>query len=149
VVPHHVVQLVFAFIGVWYTYRLGALVCNRSTGVCAAVLLFLSPMFFAQSPMVLGDMPITSLGVASVYYLVSEQPVKYAVTATLLLQTKETALAISVAAALYWFVFRRPSRPHGWQSLLMHGVPLGSLVAFFALEYARTGAFVQASFFDA
>jgi hypothetical protein len=147
VVPHHVLSVVFAAAGVWYTYRLGKLLCNPSTGVCAALLLFFSPMFFAQSSMALADVPMASLGVASAYYMFAERRVAYAVTAVLFLQTKETALAVSVAAAVYWF-FVRPWDGQFWRSVAMHAVPLGSFVAFFALEYAATGSLVQASNLD-
>lgn len=147
IAPHHLVSLLFAFLGVVYTYRLAAHLVDQRTGICAAALLFFSSIFFTQSTMVLGDMPIAALGVMAVYFLVRERPVAYAVAATALLQTKETALAVAVAAAVWWALTvarRHPRRVSWW----MHAVPIGSLLLFFILERVRTGAFIQIATVD-
>jgi hypothetical protein len=104
-------------------------------------------MYYAQSLMVLGDLPVTALGVASVYFLCTQRFWAYIIVATLLLQTKETALAVSAAAALY-DLFRHRIAARRRRSILMHAVPIASLALFFAIEYLATGSFVQASYFD-
>jgi hypothetical protein len=101
-------------------------------------------MFFAQSPMVLGDLPITSLGPMSAFYLFTRQRLAYVLTTVLMVQTKETALATAVAAAIYELFFTR-KETDGWRTFLTHAVPIGSLAAFFGIEYLATGTFVQSS----
>ena len=145
--PHRIVQLGLALIGLWFTYRLGRLLWSQWIGVSAAILLATTPMYFAQSSMVLGDLPITALGVASLYFLFTQRFWAYIIVATLLLQTKETALAVSAAAALY-DLFRHRIAARRRRSILMHAVPIASLALFFAIEYLATGSFVQASYFD-
>jgi hypothetical protein len=113
----------------------------------AAILLATTPMYFAQSLMALGDLPITALGVASVYFLCTRRFWAYIIVATLMLQTKETALAVSAAAALY-DLFRHRIAARRRTAILMHAVPMASLALFFAIEYLATGSFVQASYFD-
>jgi hypothetical protein len=116
-------------------------------GLGAAIFLGTTPIFFAQSVMVMGDLPIASLGVASVYFLLTERFWAYVVIAKLLLQTKETALAVSVAAALY-DLFRHRSEAGRQRVFIKHAFPIASLALFFGLEYFKTGSFVQASYFD-
>jgi 4-amino-4-deoxy-L-arabinose transferase-like glycosyltransferase len=132
--PHRIGQLGFALLGLWFTYRLGRLLWGHWIGVSAAILLAMTPMYFAQSLMVLGDLPVTALGVASVYFLCTQRFWAYIIVATLLLQTKETALAVSAAAALYDLFRHRIAARHR-RSILMHAVPIASFALFFAIEY--------------
>ena len=69
----HGVALVFAVAAVCFTYRLGRLLYDTATGLLAALFLFLSPIFFAQSGMFLGDVPVTALGTMSVYYALRDR----------------------------------------------------------------------------
>src|SRR6516165_6711847 len=65
----HAVAVLFAFCGVWFTYRLGASLDGRMSGALAAAFLFFSPMYFAHSAMALADVPVAGLGVMTVYFL--------------------------------------------------------------------------------
>jgi hypothetical protein len=104
-------------------------------------------MFFAQSPMVLGDLPIASLGAMSAFYLFTRRRLAYVLTTIFMLQTKETALATAVAAAIYEFFFTVKEKD-GRSTFLTHAVPIGTLVAFFGIEFVRARTFKLALYFD-
>ena len=64
----HTLILVYAAAGVVFTYLLAALWFGRAAGVASAALLWLTPIYFAQSAMFLADLPVAALGVATVYF---------------------------------------------------------------------------------
>lgn len=65
----HLYIVSFSFLGVYFTYLLASYLFGRFTGIIFALLLFSSSIYFAQSGMFLGDLPITALGVMTVYLL--------------------------------------------------------------------------------
>src|ERR1051325_5050203 len=94
IVLAHLIAICFAFIGVWFTFLLGRLLYDAKTGFFAALLLFLSPIYFAQSGMFLADMPVAALGVASVYFALRRKFWAYVVSATYMVFIKETSIAL-------------------------------------------------------
>jgi hypothetical protein len=62
-----------AYVGVYYTYRLGALLYGATAGVLAALFLFFNGMYFAQAGMFLADVPVTACGVACVFHAVQRR----------------------------------------------------------------------------
>ena len=143
----HASALLFAYLGVWFTYRLGSHLANPLTGALAAAFLFFSPLYFAQSTMVLADVPVTGLGVMTVYFGVRRRWIAYVLSGTLLVLVKETAVAIVVAVLVYSLVEQRASSG-SWRAGLKYGVPLFAVGAFFAAERVTTGKFVANPFFD-
>ena len=76
------------------TYALARRVTEREPAVWAAALLALSPMFFAQSTMVFLDLPAALFTTLAVIALLDGRMLKFAVTASLMVLTKETAVLL-------------------------------------------------------
>jgi hypothetical protein len=102
----HLIALAFATIAVWFTYCLGSYLCNPATGALAAALLFFSPLYYAQSAMVLGDVPVAALGVMAVYYAFRRRFLLYVLAGVCLVLIKETAIAIIAALVPYFLADR-------------------------------------------
>jgi hypothetical protein len=63
----HLLIAGFAALGVCGTFLLARLLYNEKTAFFSALFLLLSPLYLAQSGMFLADIPVTSLGVLSIY----------------------------------------------------------------------------------
>jgi 4-amino-4-deoxy-L-arabinose transferase-like glycosyltransferase len=143
----HLPMILFAALGVLYTYRLGVLLHGRDVGVGAALLLLSFPLFFAQSGMFLGDVPAAACGVAAVYYYFTGSRYRYLLWATAAVLVKEHAALLIAVMVLYdWCA---PSRKNGTRSgKLVHALPLAILAAFFLAQKLMTGAFLPNPYFN-
>ena len=83
------------------TYALARRVTDREPAAWAAVLLALSPMFFAQSTMVFLDLPAALFTTLAMLALLEEQMVMFAIMASLGVMTKETAVVLLPVAWVY------------------------------------------------
>lgn len=136
----HLFAVIFGFLGLYYTYLLGSHLENRGAGLIAALLLFGTPMYFAQSGMVLGDIPITALGVMSVYYALRRRLGIYLICSIYMVLMKETSIAIVVALVIY--LFRNQRYRNGIiRHILPYGIPLLVLGMFFLWQKMATGFF--------
>jgi hypothetical protein len=135
----HLFILPFGFLGVYFTYRLGARLYGTAAGLYAALALFLAPVYFAQSGMFLGDVPAAALGVTAVYFALDRQLVAYLVTAIALVLVKETGAAIVASLVLYRLLTAgRPVR-QALPDVMTLGVPLAVLGAFQVWQKLTTG----------
>ena len=141
IVLAHLIAICFAFIGVWFTFLLGRLLYDAKTGFFAALLLFLSPIYFAQSGMFLADMPVAALGVASVYFALRRKFWAYVVSATYMVFIKETSIALLVALLLYLFLTTKPKTKNSLFNLLRYTSPLFLIGLFFVWQKLTTGYF--------
>lgn len=143
----HLPMILFAALGVLYTYRLGVLLHGRDVAVGAALLLLSFPLFFAQSGMFLGDVPAAACGVAAVYYYFAGSRFRYLLWGTAAVLVKEhAALLIAVIALHDWCA---PSRKDGTRSgKLVHAFPLAILGLFFLAQKLTTGAFLPNPYFN-
>jgi hypothetical protein len=64
----HLVIFSFAFLGIYFTYRLGKKLFGFSVGLLAALWLFFSPLYFAQAGTMNRDLPFAALLVITMYY---------------------------------------------------------------------------------
>jgi len=143
----HLFAMLFAFLGLLYTYRLGALVFDRTCGVIASLLLFASPLYFAQAGLVLGDMPITAFGLMSVYYALKGNLFKYLLCASYMVMLKETSIAI-VAAILVYLIITERKNPDFKKKALLYLIPGFFLFIFFVLQKIITGQFFCNPYFE-
>jgi len=135
----HLFAIIFAFLGIYYTYRLGCLLFNRAAGLFAALFLFGVPLYFAQSGLVLGDLPITALGVMCVYYALRNRYKVFLLCSVYMVLVKETSVAI--VAALWIYVFwTQKNQPKIKRKLLLHSMPILMLVFFFLWQKFATGS---------
>ena len=122
-------------------YALARRVASREAAIWSALLLALSPMFFAQSSLVYLDLPVALFTTLAVLALLERRMLMFAVTASLAVLTKETAV---VLLPLAWvFVWRRAKAGQAlplkktWLALTVPLVPL----AAWALYYHQVSGF--------
>ncbi|MGH7834093.1 MAG: ArnT family glycosyltransferase [Candidatus Binatia bacterium] len=140
VVLSHLIPVCFAFLGVWFMYLLGSRLYDGGTGFLSALFLFLSPMYFAQSGMFLADLPVTALGVMSVYFALWGPYAAYLLCATYMVFVKETSIALLVALLLYLFLIARPEK-RSLKEAVKYGIPLLMIGLFFVWQKITTGHF--------
>lgn len=138
--------LTLAAVGVVYTFRLARLHASRGVGVAAALLLFAFPLYFAQSGMLLGDIPIAAMGVAAVYYRLTRRPVVYAIIATMMVLVKETSVLL-VLVLMAYEVWQERGGDRDWRSIVPHIYPIFALAAFFILQKVTAGSFLPNPYF--
>ncbi|MDD5178448.1 MAG: glycosyltransferase family 39 protein [Candidatus Nanoarchaeia archaeon] len=93
--------IIFSMIGVVYTFLLGKEIYNKKTGIMAAILVLFSQLYFVQSSMIYLEIPLTALGIMTLYYYYKNKLVAYSISASLLVLIKETGLLIIAAIFLY------------------------------------------------
>ena len=135
----HLFILAFAFLGVYYTYRLGSFLFDRVAGLFAALFLFGTPLYFAQAGLVLGDLPITALGVMSVYYALRQRYGVFLLCSVYMVLVKETSIAILVALWLY-VLWTQKNQPDIKRNLAMISIPIWILGLFFLGQKLTTGS---------
>lgn len=143
----HLYALLFAFLGIYFTYLLGQLLFDRTTGIMASVLLFFTPLYFAQSGMMTADIAITALSVMTVYFMLKERIIAYLLSALFMVMMKETAAAIIAVILIYQFWIQR--KQNGLLlKLAIYSIPLVALAIFFIWQKMATGIFLPNPYFN-
>jgi len=124
-ITSHATVAFFSFIGVYYTVKLGSLLYNQRVGFAAALLLYLSPMYFAQSGIAHIAVPLTAATAATLYYAIAGNLFGYLVAATCLVLFKTPGAFTVAAVAVY--VFFRGRRV---KDLLAYSLPALPLLAW-------------------
>jgi len=137
----HLIPIAFAVIGVWFAYLLGRMLYDTRTGIAAALLLLLSPIYFAQSGMFLSDAPVAALGLMSIYFALRRRFWPYLLTATYMALMKETSIALLAALLVYLVLESRPRTRAEWLSITRYAFPLAALGLFAAWQRLMTGHF--------
>ena len=121
------------------TYTLGRRMLNREAALWSAALLALSPMFFAQSSLVLLDLPAALPTTLCLLALLEGHMLMFALAASLAVLTKETAMALLPVAAV--FMWRRVRARQGapLQAYIALAVPLVPLAAWTLYYHHATG----------
>ncbi|MCJ7504376.1 MAG: glycosyltransferase family 39 protein [Acidobacteriia bacterium] len=116
-------------------YALARRVASREAAIWSALLLALSPMFFAQSSLVYLDLPVAVFTTLAVLALLEGQMLMFAVTASLAVLTKETAVVLLPVA--WVFVWRRAKAGQAlplkktWLALTAPLVPLAAWAFYY------------------
>ncbi len=142
----HVCAWLWSFVGLFYTYLLGSFLFNRLAGILASLMLFFTPVFFAQSGLTLSEVPILTLGVMSVYYLLQRRYILSILCGIVMVLTKEASVAIAVAAAIYAVTVQRNLYDKKWLPYL-YWLPVFVLGAFYVWQKNVTGQWVPNSYF--
>lgn len=137
----HLLIALFAAVGVCATFLLGRYLYGTTTGVLAAALLLLSPIWFAQSGMYLADVPVAALAVLSVYLALSDRYVAYVLCASYMVLLKETAAAVIVALVVYRVLCSGPISRQRLREAPRYGLPLLAIGAFVIAQKLTTGRF--------
>ncbi len=100
----HSIVILFSFLGVLFTYLLGELLFNSRVGIISSLLLFFSPLYFAQSGILNYAVPLTALSMMTVYFALKENVKGYLICASCLVLTKETGILILFPVLLIVFL---------------------------------------------
>lgn len=101
----HLFWLLFSFIGIFFTYKLGSFLFNRKVGVAAALLLLFCPIYFAQTGILNPDILVTSLGVLTLYLFLKNKKAGYIISGGLLVIAKENGF-LAILAILGYILVR-------------------------------------------
>jgi hypothetical protein len=137
----HLLILWFSFLGAYFTYLLGNCLYGRKVGIFSALFLYFSAIYFAQSGMFLGDIPVTALGVMSIYFTLRKKYIPYLVCAVYMVMIKETAIAIVFSLLIYLFLTEGYRSKYTFKEISKYGVPLLVIAAFSILQKVTTGKF--------
>ncbi|MBN1262729.1 MAG: glycosyltransferase family 39 protein [Candidatus Pacebacteria bacterium] len=100
VIPRALIAF-FSFLAVYFTFLLGAKLYGRLAGLAAALWLFFTPLFFAQSGLFQADLPLTALSLITIYYFFSSGKIAYFFSAALLVLTKEPGVLVILSIIAY------------------------------------------------
>ncbi len=139
IVLSHLIPLAFAGAGIFFLYLLGRELYDTRTGILSAILLFVSPIYFAQAGMFLADLPVASLGIMSVYFALRGNFATYFFCATYMVFVKETSIALLVALLLYLSITAKPKSKENIIELSYYFIPLASIGLFFIGQKLVTG----------
>ncbi|MBD3264017.1 MAG: hypothetical protein GF375_02820 [Candidatus Omnitrophica bacterium] len=99
VIPRIIIA-VFSCLTLWFLFLLGKRLFDEEVGFFSAIILFFSPLFFAQSGLFTASIPFTALTIATVYFFTKDNRPAYTISASLLLLTKETGLLLIASLIL-------------------------------------------------
>ncbi len=143
----HLLAISFSFLGVYFTYLLGTHLFNRNVGILAALFLFFSPLYFAQSGMVHADIVITAFGVMTVYFMLKNNYVAYLLSSIIMVMVKESSMVLIVALLIYIFIFEK-DRSVVINKLFKYAIPLIVICIFFGFQKLATGSFLPNPYFN-
>jgi 4-amino-4-deoxy-L-arabinose transferase-like glycosyltransferase len=135
-----VAMVVFAACTLAGVYALGRRVANREIGCWSALLLALSPLFFAQSVLAHLDLAAGLFTLLALLALLDERPWGFALASTCAVLSKETAVVLLPVAWIFsWGQHRRAAKslPRAWW--LAHLAPLVALIAWVGFYHKATG----------
>jgi 4-amino-4-deoxy-L-arabinose transferase-like glycosyltransferase len=133
----HLYMLGFSLAAVFFTYKVGELLSNKEIATAASFFLAFSPLFIAQSVNLNFDLPAMALIMASYYYLLKKDHLKYAIAGTILVMTKEVGILFIAAGVLSIIFYNRK-----WQALSARLVPILIFVLWGYGNYTRHGWFL-------
>lgn len=116
------IVIFFALLALYFTFLLGKRLYSSKVGFFASLLLFFSPLFFAQSGLFHADLPLAALVLIVLYCFLSKKRASYFIAASLMALTKEAAILVIMAILIYeaLFNFRKIlSRPFLLKSLFI------------------------------
>jgi len=137
----HLLILLFSFLGIYFTYLLARFLYGSTVAIVSSLFLFFSPIYFAQSGFFLGDIPVTALGVASVYFAIRKKYVPYLICAIYMVMIKETGIAIVFSLLIYFFLTESMKLKYKSKEILIFSVPLIVITLFFIFQKIITGKF--------
>jgi hypothetical protein len=146
----HMVMMFLSALGVYYTYRLGEYAHSKAAGALSAALLFLSPLWFAQSGIINNDLPTVSLVLMAFYHFLKREWRRYFVSSALMVLSKEWAVvAVPIFLVDYLLNMRSDVKPSARRELLYIMSPLLVFGSWVAGNYASYGWLFWPTYSDA
>lgn len=136
----HLVVIIFSFIGVYFTYLLGAQLKDRRAGLLGALLLFFSPLYFAQSGTLNLDLPLTSLLVMAFYFLLKGRNKLYFFAAGCAVLTKVSGLLLIPSAMIFAMLEKNSGQVRSFlKKILVHLCVFSIFMAWAVYHKHKTG----------
>jgi 4-amino-4-deoxy-L-arabinose transferase-like glycosyltransferase len=133
----HLYMLGFSMAAVYFTYKVGEVLSNKEIAIAASFFLAFSPLFIAQSVNLNFDLPAMALVMASYYYLLKKDHLKYAIAGTILVMTKEVGI-LFIAAGVLTTVFYEIK----WRAFSARIIPILVFGVWAYGNYTRHGWFL-------
>lgn len=139
----HLVVLPFTVAALAFTYLLGAHVFGRRAGLAAAIALGTTPLFMSIGNMLLPELPLTALAVASLYAYAHKRTLWVIALGCAAVWIKETGVfcVAAISGAELWMALRTRERQRWIRGLLL-GTPVLALVGFFVWQKVHAGYYV-------
>lgn len=118
------------------TFELGRRAAGRDAGVWSALLLALSPLFFAQSSLVYLDLAAALFTTLVVLFVLENRWILFAFAASAAVMTKETAVVLLPVAWCFLVFRRREKHVLVWAAAI---IPLAPLAAWAIYYHHATG----------
>ncbi|MAC25350.1 MAG: hypothetical protein CMN31_13050 [Sandaracinus sp.] len=140
----HLVVLPFTLLALVFTYLLGAQLFGRRAGAAAALLMGTTPLFMSMGNMLLPEMPLTALAVASLYAFAKGRLGWAVLAGCLAVWIKETGVfaAAALAGAALWEGWLSGRWRPALRRFALLTIPIWALVAFFVWQKLHAGYFV-------
>jgi len=130
-----VAMLAVASAGLLFSYLLALRLCRQTAPAIVAVcFLFASPIFFAQSEMILLDMPAMTFTALALLLFLDDRYLGCALACTALVLTKETSITTPMVFGA-WLLFRERKV----REALYFFAPAVALAAWLVLLHGKTG----------
>lgn len=129
-------MILIATLTVMATWSLGRRVAGSESGIWAASMLALSPLFFAQSSLVFLDLAAALFTTLALIAAIEKRWAWFALAASLAVLSKETAIILLPAIWAWLLVRRRERDARAWA---LTAVPAAVLAAWALYYHARTG----------
>lgn len=130
--------LAISLIGIFFTYLLGKRLRGPLLGILAASFLFLTPIFYAQSSLLLSDQGTLALGVMSTYFFLEKKWCGFFLASSLLALGRETSLAFSTSFLIYGLIFF-PKKELDLRKIMLLLWPIVVLLSYFLSQKLTTG----------
>lgn len=131
-VVSHLIVLIFSFIGVYFTYLLGSELHNKKTGIIAALLLFFSPLYFAQTGTLNLMIPFTALCVTTLYFFFKGNFKLFLLNAIFLVLTAEPGVVLIISLIIFTLI-QKPKK-YKLKNIFICIIPI-LLAIFWSLFY--------------
>lgn len=138
----HLLAGAFSALGLFFAFKLGRLLYGSVAGIVAALFLLAMPVYFAQSGMFLGDVPVAALGTGCVYFALQDRYRAYAIGAVPLVLIKEPAAAVITAITIYKLITTKGDYRTRLGVACLYAAPLLVLCAFLVVQRLTTGSWV-------
>jgi 4-amino-4-deoxy-L-arabinose transferase-like glycosyltransferase len=141
----HGVSMIFSWMALFFTYLIARRLYGRGQAVSSALILLLSPLFFAISGTTHLTVATTGLTAASIYFAVTKRSVPFAVACSLMMLTRGNAFVAYPGLFVYIFcVLWDGKAPSTLRKSLPYLIPAFVWAAWMIFHYAATGyLFVQ------
>jgi 4-amino-4-deoxy-L-arabinose transferase-like glycosyltransferase len=135
----HLVVILFSFLGVYFTYLLGTELKDSKTGFIAALFLFFSPLYFAQSGTLNLDLPLTSLIVATLYFFLRSNTKAYVLCGMATVLTKVPGMLLILSIIMHEAIqgVKRKTAPI-LKKIFIHGSILAIFILWAVYYYHKT-----------